>query len=117
MTFPCIDDADAIIPQPAQRLPELRQAVATVAPYLLSEFFEEMQSAFTRAGEEDSVAAIRMFYRKWAVTVTIERRPATAHQLREAEQAVNDKDPRVRDEAIRTTGEIVRAAHREVEGV
>ncbi|MBB5493811.1 MAG: hypothetical protein JK586_06745 [Nocardiopsis sp. BM-2018] len=93
MTLPIIDDADAVIPPPAQRLPELRQAVATVAPSPLSEFFEEIRIAFSRAGEEDSVAAIRVLYRKWAVTVAIERRPATAHQLREAERAVNDEDP------------------------
>lgn len=117
MTISSADDANAIIPQPPQRLPELRQAVATVAPSLLSDFFDEMQSAFTQAGEENSVIPIRMFYRKWAATIAIERRPRTAQLLHEAEQAVNDEDPQVRNEAIRTAGEIVRAAHREAESV
>lgn len=91
--------------------------MATVAPSRLSEFFDEMQSAFTRAGEENSVIPIRTFYRRWSATVAIERRPHTAQLPHEAEQAVNDEDPQVRDQAIRTAGEIVRAAHREAEGV
>lgn len=60
-----------------------------MAPSRLPEFFEDMQKAFIRAGEEDSVAPIRMFYRQWGVID-------------------------VRARAIREAGEIVQAAHREV---
>jgi hypothetical protein len=46
---------EPLIPMPALSLPALRQAVATVAPSRLSEFFQEIQDAFTQAGDEDSV--------------------------------------------------------------
>ncbi|SIO90654.1 hypothetical protein [Nocardiopsis sp. JB363] len=117
MTTPFVDGSDAIIPQPPQRLPDLRQAVATVAPSRLGEFFDEMQRAFTECGERDSVIPIRMFYRKWAATVAIARRPEAARRLQEAERSVHDTDPEVRNQAIRTAGEIVRAAHEEAERV
>jgi hypothetical protein len=46
-----------------------------VAPGRLPEMFAKMQEAFDRAGEENSVTPIRMFYREWAVIVEIERHP------------------------------------------
>ncbi|GAA3046899.1 hypothetical protein FHS39_000511 [Streptomyces olivoverticillatus] len=104
-----------LIPKPALTLPALRQAVATVAPSRLPEFFEDMQKAFVQAGEQGSVVPIRMFYRHWGVIVEIERHPQIARRLHEAEQALDSEHPAVRDGAIREAGEIVRAAHREVE--
>ncbi len=76
MTAQHIAHDDPLIPMPALTLPALRQALAAVAPSRLPQFFEEMQDAFTRAGEEESVIPIRMFYRRWGVTVAIERDPA-----------------------------------------
>ncbi|QOV35930.1 hypothetical protein IM697_38825 [Streptomyces ferrugineus] len=116
MTMPYEDGNAPLIPRPELSLPALRQAVATVAPSRLPEFFEDLQKAFVRAGDEDSVVPIRMFYRQWGVVVEIERHPETARRLHAAEQAVNDPDPAVRERAIREAGEIVRAAHREVAG-
>ena len=55
---------EPLIPMPALSLPALRQAVATVAtvaPSRLPEFFQEIQDAFTQAGDEDSVFPIRHF--------------------------------------------------------
>lgn len=116
MTTPYAHGDTPLIPRPELTLPALRQAVATVAPSRLPEFFEDLQRAFVRAGDEDSVVPIRMFYRKWGVVVEIERHPETARRLHTAEQAVSDPDPSVRERAIREAGEIVRAAHREVAG-
>ncbi|MDX3245808.1 hypothetical protein [Streptomyces sp. ME18-1-4] len=116
MTMPYTDGTAPLIPRPELTLPALRQAVATVAPSRLPEFFEDLQRAFVRAGDEDSVVPIRMFYREWGVVVEIERYPETARRLHAAEQAVSDPDPAVRDRAIREAGDIVRAAHREVAG-
>jgi hypothetical protein len=82
----------------------------------LPEFFEEMQQAFVRAGDENSVLPIRMFYRQWGAVVEIERHPATAPRLHAAERALASEDADVRARAIREAGEIVRAAHREVAG-
>jgi hypothetical protein len=107
---------DALIPQPSLSLPDLRQAVAAVAPARLPEMFAKMQEAFVRAGEQGSVTPIHMFYREWAVIVEIERHPETARRLHAAEQALMSGDPQVRDAAIRDAGEIVRAAHRTVAG-
>ncbi|MFD7165132.1 ATP-binding protein [Streptomyces violascens] len=109
-------DDGPVIPRPELKLPALRQAVATVAPSRLPEFFEELQQAFVRAGDEDSVVPIRMFYRRWGVVVEIERHPERAQRLHAAERAVDSPDPKARAAAILEAGEIVRAAHREVAG-
>lgn len=85
-----------------------------MAPSRLPEFFEDMQKAFVRAGDEDSVAPIRMFYRNWGVVVEIERHPSTARRLHTAEAAMDHEDAYVRAHAIREAGDIVRAAHHEV---
>lgn len=87
-----------------------------MAPPRLPEFFEEMQQAFLRAGDEDSVIPIRMIYRRWGVIVEIERHPETARRLHAEEQALADDDAEVRAQAIQEAGEIVRAAHNEVAG-
>ncbi|MFI1482947.1 hypothetical protein [Streptomyces sp. NPDC020747] len=116
MTMPYADGGGPLIPRPELTLPALRQAVATVAPSRLPEFFEDLQKAFVRAGDEDSVVPIRMFYRQWGVVVEIERFPETARRLHAAEQAISSPDPAVRDRAVQEAGDIVRAAHREVAG-
>ena len=105
-----------LIPRPALTLSALREAVAALVPSRLPEFFQDMQSAFVRAGDEDSVVPIRMFYRQWGVVVEIERQPDLAARLHAAERAVDSPDAQVRAEAIRAAGQIVRAAHREVGG-
>jgi hypothetical protein len=116
MTIPDITHDDPLIPMPALTLPALRQAVAAVAPSRLPQFFEEMQDAFTQAGDDDTVIPIRMFYRRWGVTIAIERNPRVAQQLHAAEHALDHEDPEVRARAIREAGDIVRAAHLEVAG-
>ncbi|MEU8886766.1 hypothetical protein [Streptomyces sp. NPDC048442] len=103
-----------VIPMPPLTLPALRQAVATVAPGRLTEFFEDMQQVFVQAGEEDSVLPIRLFYLRWGAVVEIERHPETARRLHAAERNVDSEDPDVRARAILEAGDIVRAAHREV---
>src|SRR4249920_2980417 len=72
---------EPLIPMPALSLPALRQAVAAVAPPRLPEFFQEIQDAFTQAGDEDSVFPIRHFYQRWGAAIAIRaaalgRRPA-----------------------------------------
>ncbi len=46
---------------PELTLTALRPAVATLVPSRLLEFFNDMQTAFVRAGEEDTATPIRMF--------------------------------------------------------
>ncbi len=58
---------------PALSLPALRRAVAAVAPSRLPEFFQDIQDAFTEAGDEDSVFPIRHFYQRWGATIAIGR--------------------------------------------
>ncbi|WP_127355977.1 hypothetical protein [Actinacidiphila soli] len=105
-----------IIPMPELTLPALRQAIATVVPSRLPEFFEEMERAFVQAGDDGSVVPIRMFYERWGAVVAIERNPATAQRLHAAEHALDSEDPDVRARAIREAGDIVRSAHREIAG-
>ena len=116
MTAEDARDDKPLIPMPPLRLDALRQAVATVAPSRLPEFFQEIQDAFSQAGDEDSVFPIRHFYQRWGATVAIERRPSVAARLHAAERAVADPDADVRDRAIREAAEIVQAAYREVAG-
>jgi hypothetical protein len=84
---------------PALSLPALRQGVATVAPSRLPEFFQDIQDAFTQAGDEDSVFPIRHFYQRWGAAIAIERRPSVAARLHAAERALADPDPAVREQA------------------
>ena len=91
---------EPLIPMPALSLPALRQAVATVAPSRLPEFFQEIQDAFSQAGDEDSVFPIRHFYQRWGAAIAIERRPSVAARLHAAERALADPDPAVRDQAF-----------------
>jgi hypothetical protein len=107
---------EPLIPMPALTLGALRQAVAAVAPSRLPEFFQEIQDAFSQAGDEDSVLPIRHFYQRWGAMVAIERRPSVAARLHAAERALANPDADVRDRAIREAAEIVQAAYREVAG-
>ncbi len=107
MAAECPQGDDPLIPIPTLSLAALRQAVAAVAPSRLPEFFQEIQDAFTQAGDEDSVFPIRHFYQRWGTP--IERQPSVA-----AERALADPDPAVRDQAIREAAEIVQAVYREV---
>src|SRR5215469_7498765 len=105
---------EPLIPMPALSLPALRQAVATVAPSRLPEFFQDIQDAFSQAGEEDRVFPIRHFYQRWGATIAIERRPSMASRLHAAERALADPDAEIRQRAIQEAAEIVQAAYREV---
>jgi hypothetical protein len=107
---------EPLIPMPALTLDALRRAVAVVAPSRLPEFFQEIQDAFSQAGDEDSVFPIRHFYQRWGATVAIERRPSVAARLHAAERALANPDAEARDRAIREAAEIVQAAYREVAG-
>ncbi len=105
---------EPLIAMPALTLNALRQAVAAVVPSRLPEFFQEIQDAFSQAGDEDSVYPIRHFYQRWAATIAVERRPSVAARLHAAEHALADPDPGLRERAIREAAEIVQAAYREV---
>ena len=116
MTAEHMHGDEPLIAMPALTLDALRQAVAEIAPSRLPEFFQEIQDAFSQAGDEDSVTAIRHFYQRWGATVAIERRPSVAGRLHAAERALADPDADVRERAIRDAAEIVQAAYHEVAG-
>jgi hypothetical protein len=114
MTAEHVQGDEPLIPMPALTLDALRQAVAAVVPSRLPEFFQEIQDAFSQAGDEDSVFPIRHFYQRWGATIAIERRPSVAARLHAAERALADPDADVRERAIQEAGEIVQAAYHEV---
>ena len=116
MTAEHIRGDDPLTAMPALTLDALRQAVTAVVPSRLPEFFQEMQDAFSQAGDEDSVFPIRHFYQRWGATVAIERRPSVAARLHAAERALADPDADVRERAIQKAAEIVQAAYHEVAG-
>jgi hypothetical protein len=107
---------EPLIAMPALTLDALRQAVAAVAPSRLPEFFQDIQDAFSQAGDEDSTFPIRHFYQRWGATVAIERRPSVAARLHAAERRLADPDEAVRERAIQDAAEIVQAAYHEVAG-
>ena len=86
---------EPLIPMAALSLPALRQAVAVVAPSRLPEFFQEIQDAFTQAGDEDSAFPIRHFCQRWGAAIAIGR-PSVATRLHAAERALADPDPAIR---------------------
>ena len=101
MTAEHVSGDEPLIAMPALTLDALRQAVAAVMPSRLPEFFQEIQDAFSQAGDEDSVYPIRHFYQRWGATIAIERRPSVAARLHAAEHALADPDPGIRERAIR----------------
>jgi hypothetical protein len=82
----------------------------------LPDFFQEIQDAFTQAGDEGSVFPIRHFHQRLGAAIAIKRRRSVAARLHAAERALADPDPAVRDQAVREAAEIVQAAYREVAG-
>jgi hypothetical protein len=86
MTAEHVQGDEPLIAMPALTLDALRQAVAAVVPSRLPEFFQEIQDAFSQAGDEDSVYPIRHFYQRWGATIAIERRPSVAARLHAAER-------------------------------
>ena len=116
MTAEDLQGDEPLIPMPTLSLPALRQAVAAITPSRLPEFFQEIQDAFTQAGDENSVFPIRHFYQRWGAAIAIERRPSVAARLHAAERTLAVPDPAVRDHAIREAADIVQAAYREVAG-
>jgi hypothetical protein len=114
MTAEHVQGDEPLIPMPALTLDALRQAVVAVVPSRLPEFFQEIQDAFSQAGDEDSVFPIRHFYQRWGATIAIERRPSVAARLHAAERALADPDADVRERAIQQAAEIVQAAYHEV---
>ena len=116
MTAGHAQGGEPLIAMPALTLDALRQAVAAVAPSRLPEFFQDIQDAFSQAGDEDSVFPIRHFYQRWGATIAIERRPAVAARLHAAERRLADPDEAVREQAIQDAAEIVQAAYHEAAG-
>ncbi|MFI1619399.1 hypothetical protein ACH4VT_20935 [Streptomyces lydicus] len=107
-----------LMPMPDLTLPALRSAVAALSPGKLPELVEEMQQAFDRAGQDGSTAPIRMFYRRWAIFVAIERDPARAARFHAAEQVLESSETGTeRQAAVRLIGSIVRTAQCEVEAL
>ena len=116
MTAEHVQGDEPLIAMPALTLDALRHAVAALLPSRLPEFFQEIQDAFSQAGDEDSVYPIRHFYQRWGATIAIERRPLVAARLHAAEHALADPDADIRERAIREAAEIVQAAYHEVAG-
>ncbi|MYS81079.1 hypothetical protein [Embleya scabrispora] len=106
---------EPLIPMPPLKIRALREAVAVLSPTCLPESQQEEDEALDWVAENLQPNAIRLFLRKWAVFVAIERRPVLAGRLRELERVV----ARLHDpQEVRDVGtEIARLraeAHREI---
>ncbi|MCC3769447.1 hypothetical protein [Streptomyces sp. UNOC14_S4] len=92
MTAQHAEEPAEIIPRPGMTFPELRAALARVAPSRLAEFQADRDTAFTAATRHASFNPIRVFQIKWATEIEIERRPALAARYRVALDRANALD-------------------------
>jgi hypothetical protein len=110
-------DDRPLIPMPPLKIRALREAVAVLSPTYLPDFQREEDEALDWVAEHLQPNAVRLFLRKWAVFVAIERRPALAQRLRDLERVVGQSHDL--DEIRAAGSEISRlraGAHREVAG-
>lgn len=113
---PGADGDAAIIPQPAMTREALREAVRHLKPLNLSQYDRELGEAFDQAVQTESIRWMRGFLIKWATFVAIERRPARAAALHEAERVSADASATGEQvlDAQRRVAEILRDAQREI---
>ncbi len=107
---------EPVIERPDRTISALRQALARVAPSKLPLMESERDEVLTLAAETQSVGPVNGFLLRWATAVEIERRPATARRLREAERLVRTTtDEETMRAAAREAAEIRAAAKRAVD--
>ncbi|WP_052713999.1 hypothetical protein, partial [Streptomyces katrae] len=105
-----------LIPQPAMTREALRDAVRRLDMRSLAEFDTECHEAFDRAAETGAINPLRFFLIKWATHVAIQRWPARAGALAEAQRLAGD--PTVEDKVFRaameTSSRILAEAQQEI---
>ncbi|ROR42502.1 DUF6247 family protein [Kitasatospora cineracea] len=103
--------AEELIPRPSKSPAALKAALAVVAPNLLPKMQDNLEKAFNRAAELDSLTPVHAFLVHWATIVEIERFPETARTYRRslylAQQAETPEEAR---EHLAVSGGILRAA-------
>ncbi|MCJ1677017.1 hypothetical protein MTF65_06595 [Streptomyces sp. APSN-46.1] len=117
MTAQHAEEADGpLISQPAMTREALRDAVRRIDMAALVFFDKECHEAFDRAAETGAINPLRFFLMKWATHVAIQRWPARAAALREAERSAGD--PKATEEQFRaamaTSSRILAEAQREI---
>ncbi|WHM39409.1 hypothetical protein [Streptomyces sp. BPTC-684] len=94
----------------------VREAVRRISLSHLAEFDRECADAFDRAVQTQSVNPLRFFLIKWATFVAVERWPARAAALHDAERRAGD--PGATEEQFRaamdTTSRILAEAQQEI---
>lgn len=80
------------IPQPAETVSALRQAVARIAPAALPAFTHELDEAADLARQGSDMSPLRRFTAQWAVFVEIQRHPHAASRFRELEDMAEHGD-------------------------
>jgi hypothetical protein len=90
--------------------------VRHLRPLNVSQYDRELGEAFDQAVQTESIGWMRGFLIKWATFVAIERRPARAAALHEAERVSADESATGEQvlDAQRRIAEILRAAQREI---
>jgi hypothetical protein len=94
----------------------LRDAVRRLDMRSLAAFDMECHEAFDRAAETGAINPLRFFLIKWATHVAIQRWPARAAALAEAERVVGDPatDETSFRAAMETSSRILAEAQREI---
>jgi hypothetical protein len=106
-----------IIPMPPLTRDALREAVKRVSLVDLPQFDLEAGRAFDQASQTGSTAPLQLFLKRWGVFVAIERDPARAARLHEAERISQDEtaDEAAFRAAMAEINRILREAEREIE--
>ncbi|MFC4470763.1 hypothetical protein ACFPH6_40785 [Streptomyces xiangluensis] len=106
-----------IIPLPPLTRHALREAVKRVSLVDLPQFDLEAGRAFGQASQTGSTAPLQPFLKRWGVFVAIERDPARAARLHEAERIARDETAgeAAFRAAMAEVNTILREAEREIE--
>lgn len=108
--------AEELIPRPAKTPAALKAALAVVEPNLLPKMQADLEKAFNRAAELDSLTPVHAFLAHWAAMVEIERFPETARTYHRSLYLAQQADtPEEACEHLTVSSEILRAATQAVQ--
>ncbi|MER6394418.1 hypothetical protein ABT236_38960 [Streptomyces sp. NPDC001523] len=116
MTAQQLEDGGPLIPQPAMTREALRDAVRRIDMANLAVLDKECNEAFDRAAATGAINPLRFFLIKWATHVAIQRWPARAAALREAERVAGDPNATEQEfrSAMETSSRILAEAQEEI---
>ncbi|RCG19460.1 hypothetical protein DTL70_22030 [Streptomyces diacarni] len=104
-----------LVPRPERTPGALREALSVVAPGRLPDMDREKDEALAEAVRQSTIGPLRGFLLRWAAVIEIERFPAQARRFHRAEYLAHvSEDPEQARHHVHESGDILRAAYREL---